>query len=372
MRLYWKRDTSMTLLLACFLGFNGCSADLAQVVDPITEVAAVEVTVDSTVMSVGHTAKASLTAMDPAGNTLPVPSVSWSSLTPDVASVDSGGAVTAIQSGAAIIEGRVSGSTGRVELTVVTDPDLAVNNFNNGSLSPYTNPYDVDLDFPDDPTKSGRGKVARFHYAATVTPGGVADRNRAMDFAYPRKWGQSMYFRGEFNIPVNDLAAGETLRKLIYFQPHNDWAKYKVNGGLATGRTVVVLRGSDMVVDATYNPSPKTGKNANDVRTVETVATGIAGHKWYTLEIRQQMESSLGGNDGILQVWLDGTLVFDRKDMTWSDPNWVGDTSNGIPYSASDIYFEHFLVGEQVNAWESFDEYRYWDNVAFSTRRIGR
>jgi hypothetical protein len=372
MRLYWKRDTSVTLLLACFLGFNGCSADLSQAVDPINDIAAVEVTVDSTVMSVGHTARVSLTAVDSAGNALPVGSVSWASLTPDVASVDSSGAVTAIQSGEGVIEGRVSGSAGRVELTVVADPDLAVNDFNNGLLAPYTNPYGVDLDFPDDPTLSGRGKVARFHYAATGTPGGVADRNRAMDFSYARKWGESIYFRGEFYIPVTDVDAGGPLRKLIYFQPHNDYAKYKVNGGLATGRTVVVLSGSDMSVDATFNPAPQTGKNANDVRTVATIAHGIAGNKWYTLEIHQRMETAVGGTDGILQIWLDGMLVYDNKNMTWTDANWVGDTSNGVPFSASDIYFEHFLVGEQVNAWGSFDEYRYWDNVAFSTRRIGR
>jgi len=30
-------------------------------------------------------------------------------------------------------------------------------------------------------------------------------------------------------------------------------------------------------------------------------------------------------------------------------------------------------VGEQVNYMiGSFDEYRYWDNVAFSTKRIGQ
>ena len=361
------------LVLACALGFIACSADLSQVVDPVvTDVAVVEVTVDSSVMSVGHTARASLTAVDSSGRTLSVPQVAWISVTPDVAAVDSSGAVTAIQSGEAIIEGRAFGTTGRVELKVVRDPDLAFNNFDDSSLAPYTDPYEADLDLVDDPTDTGRGKVARFHYAATVTPGGVADRNRAMDFSYPRKWGESMYFRGDFYIPVADIKAGEMLRKLIYFQPHNDWAKYQVNGGLATGRTVVVLDGSNMIVDATYNPAPQTGKNANDVRTVETIASGIEGNKWYTLEIHQRMETSVGGSDGILQIWLNGTLIFDRNNMTWTDANWVGDTSNGVEFSASDIYFEHFLVGEQVNGFASFDEDRYWDNVAFSTHRIGR
>jgi hypothetical protein len=373
MRYYLKRDTFMTFLLACFLTtFPGCSADLSQAVGPGSPVAAVAVNVDSSTLLVGHVAQVSITALDTAGHSISVPSVSWTSITPDIATVSSTGAVTAVASGEAVIEGRISGSTGRVELTVVVDPDLAANNFNNGTLGPYTNPWGVDLDFPADPTGSGHGGIARFHYAAVVAPGGVADQNRALDFIYPRRWGQSMYFRGDFYIPVGDIAVGDVLRKLIYWQPHNDYAKYTVNGGLATGRTVVLLTGSDLIVDATYNPEPGTGKNANDVRTVATVATGIEANRWYTLEVHQRMETAIGRADGILQVWLDGKLVFDKDTMTWSDPAWVGNTSNGVPFDASDIYFEHFLVGQQVNGFSSFDEYRYWDNVEFSTRRIGR
>jgi hypothetical protein len=354
----------MELLLAFCLALPGCSTDRAEPIGP--HQGAFTVIVDSSTLLVGHVAQASIAWQDTAGIPITPLDVSWTSLTPHIAAVDSAGAVTAIAYGEAVIEGRVSGSTDRVQLAVVVPSDLAAHGFNNGTIGPYINPWGIDLDFPADPTGSGRGNVARFHYKGTNQ-----DQNRALAFTYARRWGQPMYFKGEFNIPVNDLAAGSMLRKLIYWQPHNDYAKYTVNGGLASGRTVVVLRGSDLVVDATYNPAPGSGKTSNDVRTAETVATGLLGHRWYTLEVYQRMESAIGRTDGILQVWLDGRLVFDKHTMTWSDPAWVGNTSNGVPFEASDIYFEHFLVGHQVQWTGTYDEYRYWDNVEFSTRRIG-
>lgn len=369
-RYYWKRDPSMSFLLACLLTTApACSPDASLAVGTANYVAAVAVLVDSSTLSVGHTAQVSITAVNTAGLPIDASSVAWTSITPEIVSVSSTGAVTAISSGEAVIEGKVSQSTGRVKL-VITDSSfrLATNNFNNGELAPYTNPWGIGLDFPEDPTASGRGTVARFRYT-----GGNGDQNRAMEFTYKRGWGEPMHFKGEFNLPVSDLAVGDMQRKLVYWQSHNDYAKYPKNGGLATGRTVVHLAGSDLVVDATFNPEPGTGRNADDVRTVATVASGIKGNKWYTLEVFQRMETAIGLADGVLQVWLDGVLIFDKSTMTWSDPAWVGNTSSGVPFAASDIYFEHFMVGEQVNWMDgSFDEYRYWDNVEFSTRRTGR
>jgi hypothetical protein len=38
----------------------------------------------------------------------------------------------------------------------------------------------------------------------------------------------------------------------------------------------------------------------------------------------------------------------------------------------ADVYFEHLLVGQQVNDNNNsnYDEFRYWDNVTFSTARV--
>jgi hypothetical protein len=376
----------MISLLACLAALPGCS-DISHVVSPVGKftppsslVAGLAVVSDSSTLTIGHSAQVSGTATDPQGNPVAA-TVSWTAVTPEIASVSAAGVVTALTSGEAIIEGRVADLSARGKIQVVLPPaaapaappqegapaDLASNDFDNGSLGPFTNPWLVDLDFPADPTGSGRGKVARFHYK-----GDIGDQNRAMLFAHKRGFGQPMYFRGEFNIAVDDIAASPVIRKLVYWQSQRDWGKYTKNGGLATGRTVVHLTGSDLIVDATFNPAAGSGRIADDVRTWDIIATGLKGNQWYTLEVFQQMESELGGSDGVLRVWLNGELLFEKTTMTWSDPLWVGDTSNSVPFEASDIYFMGFLVGQQVNRHDSsFDEYRYWDNVAFSTKRIG-
>lgn len=376
----------MISFLACIAALPGCS-DVSHLVNPVGKflppsipAVALAVAADSSTLTVGHSAQVSGTATDPDGNPI-VATVSWAAITPELASVSESGIVTALASGEAIFEGRVGELSARGKIRVIVPPgqvpdqepsaepapaDLASNNFDNGSLGPYTNPWGVDLDFPNDPTNSGRGKVARFRYK-----GDIGDQNRAVEFTHRRGFGEPMYFRGEFNIPVSDLAANDVLRKLVYWQSHNDYDKYRTNGGLASGRTVVHLTGSDLIVDATFNPKAGSGRDANLVRTVEVIQTGMKGNQWYTLEVFQQMESALGRSDGVLRVWLDGKIVFEKTTMTWADPLWVGDTSNAVPFEASDIYFEHFLVGNQVNRNDgSFDEYRYWNNVAFSTKRI--
>jgi hypothetical protein len=278
--------------------------------------------------------------------------------------VSPSGSVDAISTGLAVIEARVAGVSARADLTVVAGIDAASHDFNDGTIGPYINQAGADLDFISDPTGSGRGNVARFHYK-----GGGGDADASLEFRYPRSWSQPLYFKGEFYIPVTDLGATSAIRKLLYWQPHKNFEKYTVDGGLATGRTVVLLSASDLIVDATYNPASKTGKSSDDVRTVATLAKGLSGNTWYRLEMYQQTESAVGRADGVLEIWLDGQLVFNRSNMTWSDPAWIGSLDNGVPFDGSDIYFERFEVGDQVNWNEGgFDEYRYWDNVQFSTQ----
>jgi hypothetical protein len=369
MRYNWKRDTpTMLSLLVCLVStLPSCSFDGSRTVAPSSAVAALAITADSTTLSVGHVAQLTLSATDTAGNSIAA-SPSWTSLTPDVAAVSPTGMVTALASGEAVIEGRVSELAALGRIRVLGPANLASHSFDDGTLGPYTNPWRVDIDFPLDPTHSSRGRVARIRYQ-----GGFGDQNRGMEFTRARRWGEPLYFKGDFYIPVDDISANDIIRKLIYWQPHNDYAKYTTNGGRASGRTVVQMTGRSLIVDAVYNPQPGFGKVSNDVRTVQLLATDMNGNQWYSLEVFQQMETAIGRADGILRVWLDGRLLFDRTNMTWSDPKWVGDLSNSVPFEESDIYFEHFMVGDQVNwADGDFNEYRYWDNVEFSTRPIGR
>ena len=358
-----ERPSCGTVLLACVLTIlQACSADQPGTVDPARQIASVTVTTDSAVMAFGHITQVSAIARDAAGEVIAAPDVQWTTSDPDIAQVSPTGVVNAVGLGVVTIEGTVAGLRASTDLTIVSGPATAFHDFDDGTLGAFINRAGADIDFIADPTGAGRGKVARFHYQGTL------DINRSLEFRYVRRYGQPVYFKGDFYFPIADLAQGPPVRKLIYWQSHKNWGKYPPDGGFGTGRTVVVLLGSDLVVDATYNPAPSTGKGPNDVRTSEIVAQGLQGNRWYNLEVYQVTESAIGRGDGVLQVWLDGTLVFNRANMTWTDPNWLTDTKYGIPFDPADIYFEHFLVGNQVNDdTGSFDEIRYWDKVEVST-----
>ena len=361
-----KRAAFVAVVLAIVLaGIQGCSADRSGPAAPAGQIVSLTVDADSTIMAVGHFAQVSVTARGPGGETVSTPAVEWTTSNPDIATVSASGVVEAVGIGAVTIEAKAADLTGRIELTITTGPDAASHDFNDGTLGAYINRAATDLDFPFDPTGAGRGKVARFHYQ-----GSNGDVNRSLEFRHVRRYTEPIYFKGDFYIPIADLSTPAAIvRKLIYWQMHKNWGRYPPDGGFGTGRTVVVLLGSDLVVDATYNPAPATGKTANDVRTAVVAAQGIKGNTWYTLEVYQVMETAIGRADGVLQVWLDGQLVFSKTDMTWTDPNWLTDTTKyPVPFDPADIYFKHFLVGNQVNLDQgSFDEIRYWDNVEFST-----
>ena len=361
-----KREFGIRLLLACVAGTLACSADVGQPVQT-QGVASVLLEVDSTVLSLGSVAQLSAKALDSAGNLIAGSGIEYLALNPDIATVAASGKITTIRAGVANFRASAGGESAEVEV-VVLSPDPAFHDFNDNTIGPYANPSGLDLDFPVDPTGTGRGRVARFHYA-----GGFGDSNRELEWRFPRRWAEPAYFKGQFYLPVSDLSDGSVVRKLVYFQMHKNWGWYPPDGGLATGRTVVGLLGNALIVDATYNPDASTGKTADDVRLAQTIASGMQGNRWYTLEVFQQLESTIGGKDGILRVKLDGVLLFENTTMTWTDPAWVGNMKYGVPFPANDIYFERFNVGDQVN-WDygTFDEYRYWDDVQFSSHPLTR
>jgi uncharacterized protein YjdB len=92
----------------------------------VSPVAVVAVALDSTSLAIGHSAKASATAKDSAGNLITGQTVTWASLSPPVATVSSTGTVTAVAAGSATIQGTVSGKTGSASLKVIQVPASTV------------------------------------------------------------------------------------------------------------------------------------------------------------------------------------------------------------------------------------------------------
>jgi hypothetical protein len=229
---------------------------------------------------------------------------------------------------------------------------LVTHDFEDGTLGPYFNPWHSGIDVVSDPTSTGHGKVARVHYVADgVTQ---VDDNVGV---FPTQTfgvglGDSVWFRGDFYI----ANTADGMRKLIYwgrdgYEPEHFSMVLELEPGTGPASTQlqvisVVAGPSNLPKDATY-----TGKF-------------ITTKQWHRLEIQLKVNSSFAAKDGILRVWLDGAILYDRTNMQWTDPLWTSDpglykwASWGVGYQM------------QIGTGVGFDEYRYWDNVAFAKTRV--
>ncbi|HEX8904835.1 MAG TPA: Ig-like domain-containing protein, partial [Longimicrobiaceae bacterium] len=343
-------------------------------------IATLAVSPQSVSLNAGGTQQLVAVARDASGNVLTGRVVTWSTSNASVANVSPLGVVFALAGGTATITATSEGKTATASVAVsgstttgttggtFAAPDLASANFDNGSVAPYIDYGGTDLSLIDDPTGAGKGKVARFHYAGTSQ-----DRNRAVEYQHAVRWGETIFFRGQFYLPPGSAGMDDGFyqRKLIYYYPHVDYNKYGGGRGGPWFWSLITMFGAGLRWYGGYLPQ------TDPLVEVMTppLAQIVTGH-WYSLEQQLTMNTTPSARDGIVRIWLDGQLIYEKTDMRWTDPAWDGQvfSYNGVGsvLDWNDVYFQRFQTGEQVNYMNgSFDEYRYWDNVAFSTRRIG-
>jgi hypothetical protein len=350
------------------VGCGGSPVATDQYVDTPT-VASIAVQIDSASVALDGIAQAVATARDARGGVLSGQTFTWQSMSPDIVQVSETGELTPISKGSAIIQATAAGKSGSSSILVRTPapPDMSTQDFESGTIGDYA--LQGDAEVIDDPTNSKKGKLVRLKYT-----GENGDDNKAIVYGSKIGFGQTIFFRGEFFLPVTTMGDDQMQRKLVYFKQHEDYDKYQGenSAGGRRFRTVVKLFGDQLHIDAVYEPQ---AGNTDEVRTYGQIASGLKPNTWYTLEVQQTTESSIGAGDGILKVWLDGRPVFRKTNMRWSDPAWIGQPVEGSAavLDPADLYWDTFMVGQQVNLNKgAFDEARYWDNIAFSTHRIGR
>ena len=361
---YTRLHPNMSFVLAYVLvTVPGCSSDALQTIGPSEHAATVTVAVDSATLLVGHVAQASATVKDTAGNPIIGRAITWSSRTPDVATVSPSGAVLAVSSGRALIEARVSGIVDLDSLMVIapptppTPPDLPTlvfHDFSDGTLGPYGSTTDVT--FPDDPTGSGRGKVARMYYnPAQGLQQSSNDEGLAYDAGANRlRYGATIWMKGEFYIPFAGTAvkAGHH-RKLIDY-----W------GG---GVRMTLYRAHAYNGELRLWLSTVDWMNGSSQETITQVTPiNLSDDTWHTIEVKMVTNSADNVRDGVLEVYINGA----------SSPSYRRDTGLGwiTEKFPGGSYFNYFRVGQQLTIDADhplYTEYRYWDNVGFSTTRIG-
>jgi hypothetical protein len=232
------------------------------------------------------------------------------------------------------------------------DTVLATHDFRDGTFGPFGIWNDSDVTIVSDPTGAGRGKVARVHFSNVGQPN-TYDVNRHIGYEKPDGigLGESIFFRGDLYLPPGINTDPQfAQRKLLYYMRHDEtfpgfWS-------------VVTLFGTNLQVTNGYVPQDK--NSTYEVMTPElaTLSTG----RWYKLETQLTLNSKPSASDGIFRLWLDGVLLYENTNLRWSDPAWA--------VKPGDQKFQSFRVGQQVNSAGRYDEYRYWSNVTFSTKRL--
>ena len=327
----------------------------------ISPVAIVSVALDSTSLTIGHSATASAFAKDSAGNLITGLPITWASESPAVATVSSTGTVTAITAGSATIQATVSGKAGSASLTVgdtetgVAPPNLSFHDFNDGTKGPYA--HTADVDFPDDPTGSGRGKVARMFYnPAQDLLQSSNDEYIAYDAgASHLRYGKTIWMKGEFYTPYPGTAvkAGHRRKLIDYWGGGVRMTLYRADA--YNGQLRLWLSCVDWM-------------NGSSQETVtEVTGINLADDTWHTIEVKMVTNSADNIRDGVVEIYINGA----------ASPNYTRNTGLGWiteKYSGGS-YFNFYRAGEQLTSDAGhplYTEYRYWDNVGFSTSRIGR
>jgi hypothetical protein len=195
----------------------------------------------------------------------------------------------------------------------------------------------------NDPTGKFGGKVAQMRFARLSTTLS-ADVNRSLRYVHSPGigFGQTVFLRGHVLIPTPQANMAAAQRKLFYIQrQQNDlsFAFLKAEGSVAGGQPLKIEITGNKVF------------HAGDI---------LFDHKT-SIEIQITTNSAVGALDGVLRIWVDGNLVLDKP---------------GIDFLTTSAPFVKFMYGQQTQHQLNdktilFDEYRYWDNLALSTKRIG-
>lgn len=305
-------------------------------------------------VEVGETLNLSALATDADGASLPARAISWTSLAPQIASVSQSGMVTGVAVGSADIRAASEGVSGQ-RTVLVTPKDttsqggtqvLAAHNFDDSSLGPFNNPWGSGIDVPVDPTSSGRGRVARISYAP---PSGQSQERALVYRANSRlRYGETIWFRGDLYMPSAGADATHN-RKLLDYQ----------GGGV---RMTLHRRGPSRdlrlsIVDAMNN-------GFEEETIAESTGISLADDTWHTIEVRMTTNSADNVRDGVLEIYINGANTPDYRRS--SGLGWVTETFSG------GSYFQSFMAGFQLtidSGDPAYQEFRYWDNIMYSTGR---
>jgi len=88
--------------------------------------------------------------------------------------------------------------------------------------------------------------------------------------------------------------------------------------------------------------------------------------RWYTVEVRRRLNDS-GVDNGIFQMWIDGTLLMDHRTVRFRTP-WNGTVGSNFTYGTNFVMISEWIFGD---GGSTRDESVYYDDIKISTTYIG-
>jgi hypothetical protein len=225
---------------------------------------------------------------------------------------------------------------------------LISHSFEDGTIGDFIDDYDDGrMTIINDPTGEVGGKVLQCHFDHDHAPSVWS--NVSLRWSYLGSQtaglghGESIWFRGR--LFFDDLGVGTESynRKLLYWQP-------QLTDPGPSG-SYLVLRAQNLTLIGTkYDPI---GGEVNS-----TDGPTLQQNTWYWIEMYAKMNTANGNSDGIYRVYVNGIQVIEVTNARW--------------LQASGDKIGTFLTGDQTSDGGSgYDELRFWDSLAFATRRIG-
>jgi hypothetical protein len=92
---------------------------------------------------------------------------------------------------------------------------------------------------------------------------------------------------------------------------------------------------------------------------------GIRLGRWYTVEVRRRL-NDMGADNGIFQMWIDGVLLFDYRNVRYRTP-WNGTFGTTSSYGTNFVMISDYVGGGRTTTTESV----YYDDIKLSGSYIG-
>jgi hypothetical protein len=212
------------------------------------------------------------------------------------------------------------------------------------------------------------------------------DRNRYVEKNFTGGLPNHFFVRGYvyFKTPEAPALASSTIQRKIYYIKAATGPS-----GTPNALWYVVLTedtvNSKMGIRVVYTPKSGTTSVSlyggdNELGNKSTLINGIAELKfdqWHLVEMEVKAKSGLGASDGILRLYIDGTLVFERKTFPVGGAPCRSGSTKLCPAFPDDTIFPSAItrieIGNQSDRsnFNPVDEFRFWDGIVISDAYVG-